>query len=423
MNVLVVGSGAREHAIAWSLARSPHCEHLYCAPGNFGTGQLAANLPVAATDIDGLLGAALDREIGLTIVGPEDPLALGLTDRFREHGLRVVGPTRAAARIESSKWWAKEIMRETGVPTARAAKFTEIDVARHYVTSLADADFPVVVKIDGLAAGKGVIVAPDRERALEALDVSMLVGGRAVPGRAVLVEEFLEGLEVSLLALTDGVTVLPLLPACDYKRAYDGEEGPNTGGMGAYAPTGRLSANEARRLATRLLLPVVRRMAKKGAPFSGVLYAGLMLTRTGPKVIEFNARFGDPETQVLLPLLETDLLAVLQALVDRRLRDIALEWRPGATVGVVVAAAGYPGPYDTGAPISGLDDVPDDVTVFHGGATADGSGGPITAGGRVLTVVGAGPSIASARDRAYTGVAAVSFRGSRFRGDIALREL
>lgn len=423
MNVLVVGGGAREHALAWALARSPNCSRLYCAPGNYGTARLGVNLPIAAVDVDGLLGAALEHDIGLTVVGPEDPLALGLADRFRERGLRVVGPGKAAARIESSKWWAKEIMRETGVPTARGAKFTAHDVARQYVASLAADKFPVVVKIDGLAAGKGVVVAPDHQHALEAIDGFMLADGRAIPGRAVLVEEFLQGLEVSLLALVDGETVLPLLPACDYKRAFDGDHGPNTGGMGAYAPAPGLSQADARRLATQFLLPVVRRMAKKGAPFSGVLYAGLVLTRVGPKVIEFNARCGDPETEVILPLLETDLLTVFQALVEQRLRDVELTWRPGAAVGVVVAADGYPARYDTGMPVGGLDRVPADVTVFHGGTAGDATGGAVTSGGRVLTVVGTGPTIALARERAYAGVAVLSFPGARYRTDIALREV
>ncbi len=374
MRVLVIGGGAREHALAWKLAQSPRCERLYCAPGNWGTKGVAENLPVAAHDVDGLLAAAVDRRIDLTVVGPEESLARGVVDRFRERGLAIVGPTRAGAQIESSKWWAKEIMRETGVPTGRAARFTESAVALDYL-GRRETTFPAVIKADGLAAGKGVVVARDREAAVAAVRDFMEEGTLGTPVRTLLVEEFLEGREVSVLALTDGETVLPLLPACDYKRVGDGDRGPNTGGMGAYAPTSLLDAAATRRIATQILVPVVKRMARKGAPFSGILYAGLVLTAFGPKVIEFNARAGDPETEVILPLLRGDLLDALVALTQRRLRDVALDWEPGAAVGVVLASGGYPGPYEAGLPVAGLDAVDQDAIVFHAGTRAgEGAG-------------------------------------------------
>lgn len=423
MNVLVVGGGAREHALVWKLAQSPRCDRLYCAPGNFGTAQLAENLPVAATDIDELLTAARELRIDLTVVGPEDPLALGIVDRFREQGLRIVGPTQAAARIESSKWWAKEIMRETGIPTGRAAKFIEDTAALEYLDRLAATDYPVVVKVDGLAAGKGVVVARDRDEAAGAVEAFMSGQAFGVAARAILIEEFLQGTEVSLLALTDGATVLPLLPACDYKRARDGDSGPNTGGMGVYAPTRLLDAAAARDAVKRIFLPAIKRMARKGAPYSGVLYAGLILTEFGPKVLEFNARFGDPETEVLLPLLRSDLLDAFDALADGRLREVTLAWDGGAAVGVVLASGGYPDQYQTGLPIAGLDTAAPDTLVFHAGTKADATGEPVTSGGRVLTVVGQGTTLAEARARAYAGVERIDFPGAYYRHDIALREM
>ena len=423
MRVLVVGGGAREHTIAWKLAQSPRCERLYCAPGNYGTGQLAENLPLAANDVAGLADAATEPRVDLTVVGPEEPLARGIVDRFREGGLAIVGPTQAATQIESSKWWAKEIMRETGVPTGRAARFTEIGVALDYLTQV---PYPTVIKADGLAAGKGVVVAEDRTRAEQTVLDFMEEGTLGEPVRTLLVEEYLAGTEVSLLALTDGDTVLPLLPACDYKRVHDGDEGPNTGGMGAYAPTRLLDVAAVRGLTRQVFLPVIKRMARKDAPYSGVLYAGLILTEFGPKVLEFNARFGDPETQAILPLLRTDLLEAFAALAEGRLREVTPEWEEGAAVGVVLASGGYPGPYETGLPITGLDDAPSlgpDALVFHAGTAAGPDGGPVTSGGRVLTIVGRGLTLADARARAYAGAERITFPGRHYRRDSAGREL
>lgn len=419
MRVLVIGGGAREHALCWALARSPRCGRLWCAPGNWGIGQIAETVPIGVNDLDALVAFAREERIDLTVVGPEEPLARGVVDRFREAGLAIVGPTEAAARIESSKWWAKEIMRETGVPTGRAARFME---SRYAIDYLATVPYPTVIKADGLAAGKGVVVAPDRETAVATTRAFMDEGALGAPVRRIIVEEYLEGREVSLLALADGETVVPLLPACDHKRVGDGDTGPNTGGMGAFAPTRLLDAAAIRQFTKRVLVPVVQRMARKGAPFSGILYAGLIMTDHGPKVLEFNARFGDPETQVVLPLLRSDLLELLVALSERRLREQALEWEDGAAVGVVLASGGYPGPYEVGLPLGGLDRVGDAGLVFHAGTRAGADGGPVTSGGRVLTVVGRGATLAEARARAYAAAEPITFEGRQFRRDIAAAE-
>jgi phosphoribosylamine---glycine ligase len=420
MRVLVIGNGAREHALCWALARSPRCDKLWCAPGNWGTGQIAENVPIKANDLDELVRFARKRRIDLTIVGPEEPLSLGVVDRFREADLAVIGSTKAGTQIESSKWWAKEIMRETGVATARGARFMTSDAAIEYLPSIT---YPTVIKADGLAAGKGVVVAQTPDEAMDTITAFMDEGSLGAPVRKLVIEEFLDGPEVSLLALVDGETVLPLIPACDHKRVGEGDTGPNTGGMGAYAPTSLIDAAEVQRLTKQVLLPVVKRMARKDAAFSGILYAGLILTAHGPKVLEFNARFGDPETQVILPLLRSDLLDLFVALHEKRLREQTIEWEPGAAVGVALTSGGYPGPYEVGLPISGLDTAGDAALVFHAGTTAGPDGGPVTNGGRVLTVVGRGPDLTAARDRAYAAAERITFPGRYLRRDIAVREL
>ena len=311
-------------------------------------------------------------------------------------------------------------MRETGVATARGARFMASDAAIEYLSQIT---YPTVIKADGLAAGKGVVIARTPDEAMDTITAFMDEGSLGAPVKKLVIEEYLEGPEVSLLALTDGETVLPLLPACDHKRIGDGETGPNTGGMGAYAPTTLIDDAEVQRLTKQVLLPVVKRMAKKEAPFSGILYAGFILTKHGPKVLEFNARFGDPETQVILPLLRTDLLELFVALQEGKLRGKSLEWEPGAAVGVVLASGGYPGPYEVGVPIAGLDSVGDDALVFHAGTTAGPDSGPVTNGGRVLTVVGRGPDLAAARENAYAAAERIAFAGRQLRGDIASREI
>jgi phosphoribosylamine--glycine ligase len=418
--ILVVGSGAREHALVWKLAQSRRTEALWCAPGNAGTAAIAETVAVEATDLMGLVATASQLRIELVVVGPEAPLAAGLADRLADAGVRVCGASGAASRIESSKAWAKEVMAEAQVPTARAVVVRSL---REGISALSDFDWPVVVKADGLAAGKGVVIAADRAEAEEALIAFLEAGSLGEAGRVVVLEECLTGREVSVLALTDGESVMPLPAACDYKRAFDGERGPNTGGMGAYSPVPTLSAVGLGEIQRTILAPTVAALAARGTPLRGVLYAGLMLTAGGPMTLEFNARFGDPETQVILPLLDADLAEMLAAVADGALGDVAPpKTADGAAVAVVLASGGYPGPFRTGVPIEGLDRVPEDVLVFHAGTTRDDVGRTVTAGGRVLTVVGRGATIADARKRAYAGAEAISFAGRQIRSDIALRE-
>lgn len=420
--ILVVGSGGREHAMVWSLGRSPQVDEVFVAPGNAGTAQLATNVPVAADDLPGLLALAREKGVSLTLVGPEAPLAAGVVDLFQAHGLAVFGPGRDAAQLESSKAFAKAFMHRHGIPTAAATVFTAYPAARRYLESLSPAA-GVVVKASGLAAGKGVIMCDNPADAEAALHEIMVEKAFGPAGEQVLIEDRLSGPEVSLLAFSDGRTVAPMLPARDHKRAYDYDAGPNTGGMGAFAPPPELTgpAGEAfvADIVRTVLQPVVDGMAAEGTPYVGVLYAGLMLTSRGPKVLEFNCRFGDPETQVILPMLETDLLDVAWACVQGRLHEVAVRTRPGACATVVMAAPGYPGVYPKGAPIHGVDaaNALRDVIVFHAG-TAVQDGRLVTAGGRVLAVSALGADLPSALERAYAGVGHIHFEGAHFRRDI-----
>jgi len=440
MRVLVVGSGAREHTIVWKLALSPQVKEIYCAPGNAGTAAIAHNLPISATDLQGLATWARDNRIDLTIVGPERPLIEGIADVFQHAGLKVFGPTAAAAAIEGSKVWTKGLLTRYGIPTAAAETITDFARAE---AALERCRFPVAVKADGDAAGKGVVIARDRSEAMEAIRSFMVEHSVGPAGDRVLLEEFLEGVELSVLALTDGKTIVPMVPSCDYKRVGDGDQGPNTGGMGAYAPPGFATPELMSTIKRTILEPTVAAMAAEGRPYRGVLYAGLMITPSGPKVLEFNCRLGDPETQVVLPLMRSDLAEVAMTVVDGSLDRVRIEWEPGACCGVVLASQGYPGSYQTGFPIQGLEDVEDGVLVFHGGTRLRGrstktgsspsagdrmagasSGGIVeTAGGRVLTVVSRAPTMAEARERVYRNVERIHFVGCHFRRDIALREL
>ena len=420
MRIMVVGGGAREHALCWKLAQSPETAALWCAPGNPGTATVATNIPVTVNDLDGIVAAAKAHRIDLVFIGPEEPLALGIVDRLAAAGIAVCGPSAAAARIESSKSWAKEIMRAAGVPTAGATVVTDLAQA---LAALPATGYPVVLKADGLAAGKGVVVATTREEAVDVLTAFMAEGFLGAAGSTVLIEEHLTGQEISVFCLSDGEAVVTCGVACDYKRAGDGDAGPNTGGMGAYAPVPAVDAALLRTIETDILVPTIREMAAQGAPFRGVLYAGLILTTDGPKVIEFNARLGDPETQVVLPLLDADLPTLFAAVAHGTLASVAPPPPfSQAAVTVVLASGGYPGPYPTGIPITGLNAVPEDVLVFHAGTSQDPGGQVVTSGGRVLSVVGTGPDLAAARARAYAGVAAISFQGAHHRTDIALRE-
>ena len=420
--ILLVGGGGREHALAWKLAQSPRVARIYVAPGNGGTARLACveNVALGAEDVAGLLAFAQRMDVDLTIVGPEAPLAAGIVDAFQAAGLRIFGPTQAAAQLESSKAFSKRFMLEQGIPTARAGTFTELAAALDYLDAL---PAPPVIKASGLAAGKGVIVPETKEEAAAALRA--MLAGRAfgAAGDTVLIEERLTGPEVSVLALCDGTTARVMPAAQDHKRLLNGDGGPNTGGMGAFAPSPLLTPALLAEVEKQVLAPALRGMAAAGTPYVGVLYAGLMLTADGPQVLEFNCRFGDPETQVLLPLLESDLLDVIDACLEGTLETAPIRWREQAAVTVVLAAGGYPEGYATGDPLSGLKDAEAaGCLVFHAGTRAAGDR-VLTAGGRVLAVTGVAESIGAAAARAYVGVDAIRFAGAHYRTDIARAHL
>jgi phosphoribosylamine---glycine ligase len=422
MKVLIVGGGGREHALAWKMVQSRLIEELHVSPGNPGIARFAWCHPyLKATDIDGQVALAQKLKVDLVIVGLDDALALGLVDRLKEAGIPAFGPTREAAKLEWSKEFAKEMMTRANVPTAAYGSFTDYDTAKAYL-ELQGA--PIVIKADGLALGKGVYVCQTMAEAEEALKAIMLDKAFGEAGAKVVIEEFLEGQEVSVLAFSDGRTVRQMVAAQDHKRAGDGDTGPNTGGMGTYAPVPAYTPEIAATVQKQILEPVVRAMAAKGTPFVGCLFAGLMLTADGPKVVEFNARFGDPEAQVVLPLLENDLLEVMQACLEARLHEVALTFRPGAAVNVVLASGGYPGSYLKGLPIKGLDEVERlGLTVFHAGTDLDDEEYLITAGGRVLGIAAQAETLQEALDRAYFGVGLVDFEGKQFRRDIGWRAL
>ena len=425
MRVLVIGSGGREHALCWALARSPRVTALFCAPGNGGTANLAENIPLDPMDFAACADWASRNHIDLTVVGPDDPLGGGIVDVFALRGLRVFGPTAAAARIESSKSWAKQLMADAGIPTARAERFRDHGRAVAYLDEYARAggSFPIVVKASGLAAGKGVVVAQSPDEARAALDAFLLEHRLGLAGDEALIEEYLEGRELSLFALSDGTTVRALAPACDYKRAFDGDTGPNTGGMGAYSPPAFATPDLLSEARERILEPAVRALTAAGAPFQGLLYAGLMLTADGLKTLEFNARFGDPETQALLPRLQTDLLDLLLACTRGDLANAEPpRWSSDASCGVVVASAGYPGAFERGHVIHGLDALDDGILAFQAGTRLDADGHVLTSGGRVLTLIALGPTVAAARERVYANVGRIQFEGARWRTDIGAVE-
>jgi phosphoribosylamine---glycine ligase len=422
MKILVVGSGGREHAMVWKLAQSPRRPVLYCAPGNAGIASLATCIPITSDDIAGLKDFAVREKIDLTVIGPEAPLALGIVDEFRKTRLKVFGPTKSAARLEASKSFSKDVMAQARIRTAQAKSFEKIGEALAY---LDQHTLPVVIKADGLAQGKGVIIATTREHARQAILDSMEKAVFGQAGKQVLIEEFLDGEELTIMAFTDGKTVVPMPPAQDHKRVGDGDTGLNTGGMGAYcpAPLGTTALQD--HVAREVLQPMVDAMASLGSPFQGVLYAGLMVVKGVPYVLEFNARMGDPETQVVLPLLKNDLLDVLEAVVQHRLDQFTVEWHRETAVCVVMASGGYPGSYQQGIPIHGLPSATTTTAssaVFHAGTVQQGNE-IVTAGGRVLGVLGRGQTLLDAQGEAYRVVNTISFEGCHFRTDIANRAL
>ncbi|MEZ4600126.1 MAG: phosphoribosylamine--glycine ligase [Syntrophotaleaceae bacterium] len=421
MKVLVIGSGGREHALVWKIVQSPLVEKVFSAPGNAGIAAQAECVSIPVDDIDGLLAFALREQIGLTVVGPELPLTLGIVDRFREAGLLVFGADRKAAQIEGSKSFSKDLMAKYGVPTAAYGTFTDAEEAIAFIRSQGA---PIVVKADGLAAGKGVIVAQSEEEAVAAVKDILCEGAFGAAGSKVVVEEFLEGEEASFLAFTDGTRIVPLASSQDHKAVYDGDTGPNTGGMGAYSPAPVVTAEIHAKIIDQVLKPTIAGMAAEGNPYSSIIYAGLMIKNGQIKVLEFNARFGDPETQPLLARLKSDIVPVLMACARGDLSGIELEWHDKAAVCVVMAAGGYPGSYEKGLKIEGLEQAAaiEDVVVFHAG-TAFKDGQVVTSGGRVLGVTGLGTTVAKAIDNAYAGVKAISWPKAHFRSDIGRKAL
>ncbi len=402
----------------WKLAQSPKVNEIYIAPGNAGTAQIAQNLDIKPTDIESLAKIAREKKIDLTIVGPEAPLAEGIVDHFQNTGIPIFGPTKQATQIESSKVFAKELMQKYNIPCARSVSFSEYTRAKEYIKQQTP---PIVVKADGLAAGKGVTVAGSIPQALNTLSNIMEARAFGAAGDKVLIEECLSGKEMSSFAFTDGKSVVPMVSACDYKPVFDGDQGPNTGGMGSYSPPHFYSPALAKTVNKTILEPTVKAMGTEGRPYQGVLYGGLMITNDGAKALEFNARFGDPEAQVTLPLLKTDLVDILLAVINGKLDQINVEWSQDACVGVVMASAGYPGSYKTGFPITGLDNLDKDILVLHAGTKIGSEPGQVLAsGGRVLTVVAMGKTIAEARQKVYLNLPRIHFEGCHYRKDIAL---
>ena len=422
MDILVIGSGGREHAIVWCAAKSKRVDKIYCAPGNAGTAKTAENVSIKVDDINGLLKFAREKKIGLTIVGPEIPLVAGIVDIFEAEGLKIFGPNKAAAQMEGSKAFTKNLFKKYRIPTADFGEFDKSTDAVDYIKT--NKKYPIVVKADGLAAGKGVIIAANEAEALGAVKDIMDLKIFGSAGERTVIEEFLEGEEASILAFTDGETVLPLPASQDHKRIFDGDKGPNTGGMGAYAPAPLITPALAEKIKNEILLPTVSALRSEGIIYKGILYAGIMMTKDGPKVLEYNVRFGDPETQAVLPLLKTDLVEICLASAEGRLKGIKMEIEDKASITVVLASKGYPGNYEKGREITGLDafDNMNDVMVFHAG-TAIKNGKIVTAGGRVLNVTAVAKDIKSAIEKVYKNIDKVHFEGVYYRKDVGRKAL
>ncbi|MGB9613195.1 MAG: phosphoribosylamine--glycine ligase [Candidatus Margulisiibacteriota bacterium] len=422
MKVLVVGSGGREHALVWKIAQSSKVDKIYCAPGNAGTAELAENIEIKAEDIQALKKFAVENKIDLTVVGPEAPLVLGIVNEFEKEGLKIFGPSKEAAIIEGSKVFAKRFMVKYGIPTARAVIFDNPQKTLDYLNEIGA---PIVVKADGLAAGKGVIVCQTKEEAIEAVNLIMVKREFGKAGEKVVIEECLEGEEASILAFADGKALVPLVSSQDHKRVFDEDMGPNTGGMGAYSPAPLVTDRLMEQIDVEILRPFVAGMRQEGIPYRGVIYAGLMVTKNGPKVLEFNCRFGDPETQPILMRMRSDLVPILEAVVEGKLDDRLIEWDERAAVCVVLASGGYPGHYEKGFPIEGLDRVAkmEDVVVFHAGTKLVGSKQITTDGGRVLGVTALADNIKFAIDKAYRAVELIHFKNMHYRKDIGKKAL
>jgi len=416
MKVLVVGSGGREHALAWKISQSKKVDKIFCAPGNGGIKELAEIVSIKADDVDGLLNFAKDKDIDLTVVGPEVALVKGIVDRFNVEGLKIFGPTKDLAMLEGSKVFAKEILKRFKAPTADFQVFDDAAKAREY---LRQKGAPIVVKADGLSAGKGVIVAQTIEEAEASIDSILVKKVFGASGDRIILEDCLEGEELSILILSDGKNIVPLVSSQDHKRIFDNDKGPNTGGMGAYSPAPVVSEKEFNGIIENIFKPIINGLAAEGRPYKGVLYGGLMITKKGPMVLEFNVRFGDPETQAIIPRLKSDLVDALMACIDGGLDKVGLEWDERPCLSVVLASKGYPGPYEKHKEIHGLEEVKNvkDAIVFHAGTICE-DGKIFTSGGRVLGVTGLGKDIKSARDNAYRAIAKIKFDGMHYRRDI-----
>ncbi len=427
MRILVIGSGGREHALSWKIAKSPKCEKLYCAPGNGGISEVAELVGIAADDVEGLLRFAKEKKIDLTVVGPEAPLVKGIVDIFQGAGLKIFGPTKELAALEGSKIFAKELMKKLNVPTADFRVFDNSDEALIFAKTK---KLPLVVKADGLAAGKGVVICRTFDDVFGAVSKMMIGKVFGDAGKRVIIEECLEGEEASIIVVSDGINVVPLASSQDHKRVFDGDKGPNTGGMGAYSPAPVVTKDLEKKVLDTVISPVIDALARKGKPYKGALYAGIMLTKDGPKVLEFNVRFGDPETQAILPRLKTDLVEVMTRAIEGRLKDFSLEWDPRPCVSVVMAAGGYPGKYEKGVKIEGLDEAKKtkDVVVFHAGTKLGSRSGDtknlyVTSGGRVLNVTALGTDIKEAIANCYKAVENIKFNKMHYRKDIGHRAL
>jgi phosphoribosylamine--glycine ligase len=421
MKVLIIGQGGREHTLAWKIKQSPMVEKIYCAPGNAGTSELGTNVSIPSDDLQSLKKFAQEEKIDLTVVGPEKPLVDGIVDLFRSAGLRIFGPSQKAAQIEGSKIWAKELMKKYHIPSAQYEIFDQKPAALKYIKNL---DYPIVIKADGLAAGKGVIIVSNYEQAEQTLTQILEEKIFGSAGQWVIVEEYLTGEEVSILAFSDGENILPLIPSQDHKKAFDHDQGPNTGGMGAYAPVPFVKADLQQEIEDKILKPTISALSEEGCVYQGILYAGLMLTKAGPYVLEFNCRFGDPETQAVLPLMDTELVEVILASLQGKLPEIEMSWQKKSAVCVVLSSGGYPGSYEKGKEIKGLDELRGEIAVyvFHAGTRKNGPQ-ILTNGGRVLGIVGLGEDVKRAAYRTYQAISKIHFEKMHYRKDIGWKAL
>ena len=415
MQVLVVGNGAREHTLVWKLAQSPRVSAIFAAPGNAGTAMAATNLDIKPEDFAGLARAVESHHIDLIVVGPEIPLVAGIVDYFQKLKVPVFGPEKAAAQLEGSKAFSKQLFQDNNIPCARSQTFSDLAAAKSYIKKIGA---PLVIKADGLAAGKGVIMAATGDEALAAVTSIMQDKAFGTAGDKVIIEEWLQGREMSFFAITDGKSVLPLAPACDYKRVNDHDQGLNTGGMGSYSPTVFYTPELGQKIVATIIQPTIRAMAESGRPYRGILYAGLMVKDNQPKLLEYNVRFGDPECQVILPRLKSDLMDIILGVINQNLASVQPVWNTDPCMGVVMASGGYPGHYPVGLPITGLDHVDQDVQVFHAGTRLGPGGQVLTSGGRVLTVVASGTTIDQARKKIYSNITRIKFDGAHYRKDI-----